>query len=240
MTGLADHGAGRYHFLENPQSFAAVLQHEFEATRNVAASGLEIRVPLKEGMRVVDAGGYPVATQGDVAVIQPGDLLSGGQRRIFLTLQLPADRERRHSIDGLKVRYQHEGKPFTLSMADPLTVACVADKTAVLGSIDRSVWGEQVVQEDFGRLKETVADAIRRGEKKAALTMIQDYEIRTREINASVASPQVSENLESDVQALRQNVEDTFSGPPAQVAAKQKQNAKSLQYEGYQIRRDKK
>ena len=32
----------------------------------------------------------------------------------------------------------------------------------------------------------------------------------------------------------------TFAGPPAAVAAKQKQTSKALQYESYQQRRDKK
>jgi Ca-activated chloride channel family protein len=240
MTALADYGAGRYHFLENPQTFTAVLQHEFESTRNVAAVGLEIRLPLKNGLRLLDAGGYPIQTEGNVAVIQPGDLLSAERRRIFLTLQLPVDRARRHTISGLTVRYQHAGRPVTLTLPKPLTVACVADEAAVLGSIDKKVWGSQVVQEDFGRLKETVADAIRKGEKEEALKLIKTYESRTEAINSSVASPQVSENLEGEVQVLRRSVEDTFSGAPAAVAEKQKQNAKSLQYDGYKSRRDKK
>jgi Ca-activated chloride channel homolog len=240
MTSLADQGAGRYHFLENPQSFAAVLQHEFEATRNVAAAGLQIRVPLINALHIVDAGGYPIHKEGDVAMIQLGDLLSSERRRIFLTLQLPADRARRYTIEGLTATYHNDGRPFTTKPAKPLTVSCVADPTSVLSSIDKTAWGSQVVQEDFGRLKETVADAIRKGEKKDALDLIHAYESRHRDINSRVESPQVAENLEKDVQRLRSNVEETFSGAPAAVAEKQNQKAKSLQYEAYQIRRDKK
>jgi hypothetical protein len=38
---------------------------------------------------------------------------------------------------------------------------------------------------------------------------------------------------------LEETVAETFAGPPAAVAAKQKQNAKALQYESYQERRAK-
>jgi Ca-activated chloride channel homolog len=240
MSALADHGAGRYHFLENPQSFAKVLEHEFEATRNVAAAGLQIRVPLKHGLRVVDAGGYPIHTEGNVAVIQPGDLLSGEQRRIFVTLQLPADRVQNTDIDGLTVHYQHAGRPRTLISGNVMAVACVEDDKAVLASIDQAIWGSQVVQEDFGRLKESVADAIRRGQRQEALTMINEYETHKRAINSTVGSAQVSDNLAADLPAMRQSVEETFSGPPAAVAEKQKKSSKELQYEGYQSRRAKK
>jgi len=59
-------------------------------------------------------------------------------------------------------------------------------------------------------------------------------------VNATVGSAKVADNLESDVQSLRQSVEDTFAGAPAAVAEKKKQRSKALQYESYQIRRDKK
>jgi hypothetical protein len=121
-----------------------------------------------------------------------------------------------------------------------LTLACVADQKAVLSSIDKAGWGEQVIREDYNQLKEAVADAIRSGRKQQALTKIQAYEERNRKVNAAVGSAKVAENLDTDVQVLRQRVEDTFSGAPAAVAEKKKQRAKALQYESYQIRRDQK
>ena len=41
MTSLADHGTGRYYFLEDPRAFAQVFEDEFQSARQVAASGLE-------------------------------------------------------------------------------------------------------------------------------------------------------------------------------------------------------
>ena len=49
----------------------------------------------------------------------------------------------------------------------------------------------------------------------------------------------VSRNLEHDLAPLRQSDEQTFSGAPAAVAEKRKQQAKELQYESYKVRRDK-
>jgi hypothetical protein len=119
-------------------------------------------------------------------------------------------------------------------------MACVADRKAVLSSIDQVAWGDQVVQEEYSRLKERVADAIRKGEKDEALKQIRDYETRNRAANAAVGSGKVAGNLEKDLPGLRRSVEETFAGPPAAVAEKQKQASKTLQYESYKIRRDKK
>ncbi len=240
MTTIADHGAGRYYFLEDPQTFAQVFDKELQATRTVAASGLEIRIPQSEGVRLVNAGGYPITTQGDVAVVRPGDLLSGQQRTLYLTFQVPTDKERRFEIGSFQARFMDNGVSRQLTYDAELSLACLADQKAVTASIDKAEWGEQVIREDYSQLKEEVADAIRLGRKEQALTRIQEYEDRNRSVNAAVGSAKVAKNLDKDVTILRQSVEDTFRGAPAAVAEKKKQHSKALQYESYQIRRDKK
>ena len=240
MTTIADHGAGRYYFLENPKAFAQVFEKEFQAARNVAASGLEVRVPLKDGLQVIHAGGYPVQIKDGYAVVHPGDLLSGQQRKLFLTFKVPTDREGDIRLGTFDVRYQSNGATHHMSSREKLILVCVADKQAVLSSIDRAAWGDQVVQEDFSRLKESVADAIRKGEKDEALKQISEYETRNQEVNAAVGSGKVAGNLAQELPGLRRSVEETFAGAPAAVAEKKKQTSKALQYDSYKIRRDKK
>jgi len=239
MTTIADHGAGSYYFLEDPTQFAQIFQKEFESARNVAASGLELRIPLKDGVQLIHAGGYPIENKDGYAVIHPGDLLSGQQRKLFLTFQVPTDRNRDYHLGGFQVRFMAAGTSRQMEIKDDLTLACVADPKAVIASIDRAAWGDRVVKEDYNQLKEKVATDIRLGRKEAAISKIHEYEARTRAVNDAVGSAKVADNLEKDVQSLRQSVEETFAGAPAAVAEKKKQRSKALQYESYQIRRDK-
>lgn len=240
MTTIADHGAGNYYFLENPQAFAKIFEKEFETTRNVVASAVEIRIPLEDGVELINAGGYPIKREGNFAVVRPGDLLSGQQRKFFLTFQLPTEHEGNFSFADIQVQYQHKGRQRTFVDDQVLTVACIKDQKAVIASIDEEVWSEQVVKEDYNKLKNDVATAIRKGKKEEALQSIVEYETRNRAINESVGSASVSTNLKTEVPNLRQSVKDTFTGAPAAVAEKKKQQAKVLQYESYQVRRDKK
>jgi Ca-activated chloride channel family protein len=239
MTTIADHGAGNYYFLENPNAFARVFQKEFESTRSVAATGLQIRVPLKDGLQLVHAGGYPVELRDGYALIHPGDLLSGQTRKFFLTYRVPTTRIGQIQLGRVAVHYQHDGASASAVSHEALTLACVADEKAVLSSIDRAAWGEQVVKEEYNQLREKVAAAIRSGEKEKALQQISTYAAKKQAINRSVGSAAVSDNLNNDVQALRQTVEETFAGAPAAVEQKKKQHSKALQYESYKIRRDK-
>ena len=240
MTTIADHGAGRYYFLENPNAFAKVFEKEFQATRNVAATGLEIHIPLKNGLQLVHAGGYPIQIKDGWAAVHPGDLLSGQQRKLFLTFRVPTEHEDRIDLGGFDITYRHNGAPVTLHNRQTLALTCVADQAAVLSSIDKAAWGDQVVQEDYNQLREEVATAVRKGEKEQALEQINAYETRNRAINAAVGSAKAAVNLDQDLQSLRQSVRETFAGSPAAVAEKQKKASKAMQYESYRIRRDKK
>ncbi|BBO87299.1 vWA domain-containing protein [Desulfosarcina ovata] len=240
MTAIADHGAGSYHFLENPQAFAKVFEAELSASRQVAAADVKIRIPLEPGVQLIGAGGYPIRHENGAAVVHPGDLLSGQQRTLFLTFQVPTTSEQKINLGRLQTEYTVEGQPHKITLPRPLTIACVADEAAVMASIKKETWADQVVQEEFNQLKEAVAADIRDGKKARAEQRIQAYTTKQASINRVVGSGKVSENLDSDVSALRKSVADTFAGPPAAVAEKKKQVSKSLQYESYQKRRDKK
>jgi len=240
MTTIADHGAGNYYFLEDPHYFSRIFDKEFDTARAIAAGTIEIRIPLRDGVQLVGAGGYPIRIEENVATIRPGNLLAGQQRTIFLSFRVPTDQVGNISLGAVEVRYQHAGTERIALAPESLEIASVQDRQEVIASIDQAVWTEQVLKEDYGRLKDNVASAIRTGKKEVALEAIAEYERRTSQINSSIDSDEISENLEKDVETLRQSVNQTFAGAPAAVARKKKQQAKTLQYEGYQVRRDKK
>ena len=220
MTAIADQGAGHYTFLEDPQVFAQVFESEFQATRHVAAADVNIQIPLEPGVHLVAAGGYPIRHENGTAIIHPGNLLSGQRRTLYLTFQVPTAVEKEIVMGRVQVSYQRHGESRTVDAARPLTVACVPDPAAVLASIKKDSWADQVVQEEFSRLKEAVAADIRDGDKTRAQTRIHEYEAKQEAINSAVGSAKVTKNLETDVQVLRQRVDETFSGAPAAVARK--------------------
>ena len=153
---------------------------------------------------------------------------------------MPTGKERSFALGAFHAQFSSAGVSHQLTHDADLRLACLANKKEVMASIDKVGWGQQVIREDYSQLKEDVAAAIRSGKKDRALIKICEYEDRNSQLNSTVGSAQVAENLEKDVKLLRQSVEDTFNGAPAAVIEKKKQRAKALQYESYQIRRDKK
>lgn len=240
MTTIADHGGGNYYFLEDPQSFASVFTKEFESSRRVVATGIEIHIHLNNHVNLLSSGGYPIERRGDTAIVRPGDLLSGQQRSFFLTYQVPTAKRQSISLGNMELRYTHDGDRKSVASDKNHSIDCVPDDKEVVASVDKATWSRQIIKEEYNKLKDDVATAVRSGKKAEALKSIEEYEEKTREMNKAVGSAEVSDNLDKDVSALKESVEDTFAGAPAAVMQKQKQQAKSLQYESYKARRDKK
>jgi Ca-activated chloride channel family protein len=240
MTTIANRGTGNYYYLENPNTFAAVFQKEFQNTRTSVATSTEVRIPLTGGISLVDAAGYPVEVKNNQAIFYPGDLLSGQTRKLFLTLSVPTNEEGNFEIKGISARYLHRGHPYTVKLSKPFRIACVKDQNEVFASIDKSEWEEKVLREDYNRLREEVATDIKKGNKKEAMDRINKYHDEQQSVNSVVGSSQVADNLDKDLESLRGVVKQTFQGEPAEVEHKQKKNAKVLQYEGYSGRRIKK
>jgi Ca-activated chloride channel family protein len=239
MTLLADRGTGTYYFLENPIAFAKVFQKELTQTRQVAASGLKVVVPLPKGVTLIDAGGYPIETPGNKAVFYPGDLLSGQTRKLFLTFKLPTDKEQEFELTGISLNYKADGKTTSVTLDQPFKVACVKDQRKATASIDKAVWEKKVIQEDYNRLRDDVAKDLKSGRKEEAMKKIDLYYQEQSTINQTVQSEEVNQNLDRDVEALRQTVDDTFTGTADEIATKQKGNSKAMQHEGYLKRRSK-
>ncbi len=239
MATISDYGGGNYYFLDSPSGFAEIFRKEFESTRNIVATGTELKILLSGGVRLLDAGGYPVETLDGVAIIRPGDLLAGRQRKIYLTFSVPTGALRSYTIGEMELGYRHGEGRHRVTSDRHFKVECVADREAVISSIDKEIWAERVLREDFGKLKDSVAEAVRQGKKDEALKAIEEYELETGQLNERIGSAPVSKNLQNDLAPLRQSVEQTFSGAPAAVVEKRRQQAKELQYESYRVRRDK-
>jgi Ca-activated chloride channel family protein len=239
MTTLADYGGGTYTYMEDGAAFAAVFLQEYHHTAATAATGMTVSVPLKHGLQLIDAGGYPIDARDGLARFNPGSLRFGQRRTVYLTFKVPTTVSGSVSIQGLQLGFQNRDGYVSTQLTNALTIACVENPEEVMASIHKESWAAQVVQEDFGRLKAAVADALREGDQEQAREHIASYRKEKATINRVVASPKVSVNLDEDVKALGAMVEDTFAGSRESVMSKQKKNAKTLQYESYQKRRDK-
>ncbi len=239
MTAISDRGAGNYYYMENPVAFAKVFEREFYTGVSAVATSIEIKVPLKDGISLVEASGYPVTFKNGVASFYPGDLRCGQSRKIFLKFKIPPIAGKKFEISGLTLECLSDGEPRKITIEKPFYITCVTNKKEAYSSIKREFWEKKVIQDDFNKLRDKVSKLVKQGKKDDALAEIRKYQSDQKAINQVVCSPKVTKNIEEEVSRLENVVKDTFSGSKDEVYMKQKHNSKSLQFKAYKERRAK-
>ncbi len=214
MASLADQGMGSFSYLEHLESLGSMLAAELSDTRRVFAEGSEVKLSLPRGTRIVDVAGYPFEMNGTTAVIRTGQLLRGSTKGFIATLRIPSQSTGNHEFGAIDLFYRSGGRSHQQTMAGGnLLIACVAPerKAEVVASIDRTVYREAWIENNFGALMKKVGDFVRSGEKSKASGLIESYKNRLEE--AAQSAPEIAREADVELKELEARVDDAFDGP---------------------------
>lgn len=234
MTQLADHGMGHYAFLEDLSGLSQILHQDLTETRQIFASGSMLQIALGGGVKLLDAGGYPVSqTDAATLTISTGQLLAGAEKQFVLTLAVPTESIGALALGEMQLRYQQQDRHYTASVdAAPLQLTVVAPerRQEAVGSIDHDVYRQSWLKNNLGLMQKKLGQWVREGKKDLADKTINEYrqavQAAEAESNIPLASPAVSGKLDE----MKAKVEEAFAGSRDEQAQKQKRAAKAMQY----------
>lgn len=227
LATLADTGMGAFSFLEHPESLQAILDQELQDSRRVFADGSEIRLDLPQGVRLLDAAGYPFETQGSAAVIRTGRMLQGSAKRFILTLDVSNRDIAQYPLGELELAYRNQGRTFRQILpAGRLQIACVSAQREqdVQNSINEEVYREAWISNNLGSAMRKVSDLIRQGKKDEAMQSLDSFRDELQE--AEQSAPGLRKQAAPILADVEQRVEESFRG--ADQILNRNRNAKEL------------
>lgn len=223
MAALADAGAGNFYFLASAAGLDRILADEFATARETVARSLRVSIAPGPGIEVVDAAGYPLERIGDSVTFQPGTLFAGQERRMWVTLRVPADAKGTVSLGRFALDYGTDGGSRRVIAFDgaPI-VAVVADEVDYFASLDTASWERSVVVDQYNSLRRSVAEAVKDGRERDAVVEIQKYRADVAAKNDKVKSEPVKRQL-AEAEAFEKRLQDAASGaaPMAPMETKQ-------------------
>lgn len=234
MTALADAGTGNYYFVQDPRELSGVFAREFDAARTTVASGLAVEIEPGNGVRVVDAAGYPLETVGNTVVFRPGSLFAGQERRIWMTLAVPHDTGGEYDLGRFSVAYGEPQNRKILSFSDVPRVACVKGEEEFYSNVEPETWTRSVVVDAYNEMQADVARAVKAGRRDEAVYRLREFKDETAAMNAHIQSAPVAEQLRS-ADALEAKVSDAFDGPDQE--RRQNELSKSTSAKAFDSRR---
>lgn len=211
MAQVADAGTGNFHYLADNSKLGSILERELSSTRATVASALRVQVTLGKGVELVDAAGYPLERSAGSVSFQPGSLFSGQERRVWLTLRVPASQEQNVALGRVTLSYVEGGQPRAVEAGQALAVDCVEDEAVAVAAIDKATWERGVMQEEWGRVQQDVARAVREGKREEAHGYLLQYQAKQAPLSEKLGSSSVEGSL-VESRALWQQVDDAFKG----------------------------
>ncbi len=227
MASIADHGMGRFSYLEHLESLGSILTAELTDSRRIFAEGSEIRLELPEGMKLLDAAGYPIVHEGGAVVVRTGQLFWDQTKKLMATLRVPNHEITEYQLGPIRLDYRLGDRSFNQQLEPGrLQIACVAPerKPEAVASVDETIYRDAWARNNLGLLLKDVADKLRQGQRAAARQLLDSYKNDIEEADAM--APGVKSETEDRVKELEARVDEAFRGRDQKV--KQNREAKAM------------
>jgi Ca-activated chloride channel family protein len=241
MAKLADHGMGHYAYLEDLSGLGNILNRDLNETRRIYAHSSTLEISLADGVRLVDAGGYPINPVNVSAISIPtGQLLAGAAKHFVMTFTIPNAAIGNLALGDMKLNYSVEGAAQQIALdAAKLKLAVVAPerRQEALKSIDKDVYQQSWLENNLGLVKKKIGDMVRSGNKPAAKQAISEYRKEMKAAEAAASVPLADGKMDEKLKKLESEVDDAFTGSAPEQDLKRNRAAKSMLYEGIKDQR---
>lgn len=238
MASMADYGMGSYSYLEHLDLLGEILAKNLSDSRSLYAETSSIELTLKPGVHLVDAGSYPYSQDhGNASTvrIQTGQLLNGSNKNIIFTFRAPTSELGDFDLANISLNITTKGKSRNIGAPkNPLRYSVVAParRDEAVASMDKDMYRKSWVENNYGKMKLTVSEAISRGDKEKAVDAINSYRQGIAKAEKKSGAELRTDRLEADLGAVQSHMESAFSGPLAEQPEKQNRLSKELQLKG--------
>lgn len=237
MASLADHGMGRFSYLEHLESLGTILAQELDDSRDIYADGSEMRIVLPHGVELVDAAGYPFVLEGQTVVIRTGQLFQGSTKSFMATLRVANHVPAEYVLGDIDLNYRVDGRLYQQEVgSSELSIACVAPerKQEAVASINKDLFRTAWIRNNLGSIMREVGDYVRSGDQEKAKELMDNYRDRLEEADKAV--PGLKKDADRQLDELEARIDDAFQGPDQKI--KQNRAAKSFLGTSQELQRE--
>lgn len=131
MEHIAVRGGGFFYHLRHAVNLTEILAKEFRAIESLVATNVRLRIDPGTGITIDEVFGYDLENQGNIVVVQVGDLSSGEQRRVVARATARTSTAGISRFAGLGLSYTVPHSSAGESASAALSVAVTGDASLV-------------------------------------------------------------------------------------------------------------
>jgi len=240
MTNLSDYGMGHYSYLENLSGLGTILTKDLSDTRRIFANGSNLDIYLGQGVKIIDAGGYPMLQlSGNTVRITTGQILDNTDKHFVMTLNIPTTHVGTVSLGQMQLNYQSQNANYQTPLATALNITIVeaARREEAVKSVDSNVYKQSWLKNNLGRMKKALSSSLRSGDKAKAKQDIYDYRQAVKKAEKETQIKILEPSVAAELNDMEAEVDAVFEGKASEQAEKRKRSSKSIQKDSIQQQR---
>ncbi len=229
MVGLAESGGGSYYFIEHPNQMAQILAKEFDRMSSIVCRNAVLELQLRGGSSMRDVIGGTWNEHNGRIEVPIGDLLNDDLRELVVELAVPPGTGEVPLIDG-SLRFESDQisvRPATFATA----VRYAKDAQAVERHRDLTAQAKADVAVSTRQVDQAL-QVLDKGENDQAEAALVRAEESLSASPAASAAGAAGDAVRAQIQRLKA-YKDTVSTGDSRKAKK------SIQYQNYQVQRNK-
>lgn len=196
MTRIADHGGGRYHFIQGTEAIPRVLSDEFAGLVATVASGVTLAMKMAPGVRVVQVHGYAWREDQAGTTILVGSLAAQQVREIVVRLQVNFEPGEKAALGLLALQASdltQQGRAVAAEMA--LALRTSADEAEIRGS-ERTEVTVRVAEVESAAQLQAAAVAVDGGDYDKARQVLKASVTQLEAQQAATPSPKLMRQID--------------------------------------------
>lgn len=139
MTTMAVQGAGNYHFVENENAIASLLQKESMGLAATVARNTTLELEMAPGVELLDLDGYAFTTKGNKAHVRLAEFISNQQKDMLLQLAVSAQASGTLPVVTARLRFDDVTQGDKRVSSSATVTAVATSEQAKLAEVDREV-----------------------------------------------------------------------------------------------------
>lgn len=231
MSMLADHGMGSFNYLENLAGLDGLFEKDLNDARQQYASYSQIHLKLQPGVKIVDAGGYPIERKlmsRDV-IIPLGQLLYDRKKSLMISFTIPSHQVGDVGFGILNFNYKNpEGEMVSVHSEHQhiITVVEPEKRQEVIAALNKDVYQRSWLDNNLGRLRKSISHSLRSGDRRSAEKSMLEYQNKLDAVQQATGIQLESVALKNELKEMKEEVQDSFRGNAHEQKLKQNRYAK--------------
>lgn len=231
MSALADHGMGSFSYLEHLAGLDGLFEKDLNDARQQYTNYSQLLFDLPAGIRIVDAGGYPVeqaSTSGQIS-IPLGQLLYGRKKSLMVSFAVPTQQLGQLELGTFQLHYKNpEGELLRMDAEHKLAISIVEPerRQEVTAAINKDVYQRSWFDNSLGRLKKSLSQSLQSSDRSNAEKSIREYEEELQKVQDDLGIPMSSPVVQQQLIDLKAEVAESFEGDVHEQKLKQNRYAK--------------